>query len=63
MTSPTPSGQRPVSLGDHQVPDERLALIAPHIAMLAETARAVGDRLPLEADATDMVAVLEGEVE
>lgn len=59
-TSTAPS--RPTSLGPHEVPQERLDLILPHVAMLAETARIVGDTLPLEADATDMIIVLESEV-
>lgn len=61
MSKPDPA--KPASLGDHEVPKDRLSLIRPHIAMLAETARAVGDRLPLEADAADFVLVLESEVE
>lgn len=52
----------PTSVGDHHVPEERLALIRPHVAMLAATARRVGDELPLEADALDMIAALESEV-
>jgi hypothetical protein len=51
----------PQSLGEHVVPEERLALIRAHVAMLSETARAVGDDLPLTADAADFIRVLEAE--
>lgn len=61
-TEPGTQPSQPASLGEHRVPDERLALIRPHVAMLAETAKSVGDRLPLEADVSDMIAVLEAEV-
>jgi hypothetical protein len=51
----------PASLGAHQVPAERLDPIRAHITALAATARAVGDQLPLEANAADFRAVLEGD--
>jgi len=57
----TPKTQPP-SLGDHVVPTGRRALIEAHIALLAETARRIGDDLPLSADVSDMIAVLEAEV-
>ena len=57
----TPNTQPP-SLGAHVVPADRRALIEAHVALLAETARRVGDDLPLSADATDMIAVLEAEI-
>ncbi|MFZ4806889.1 MAG: hypothetical protein ACOYLQ_06485 [Hyphomicrobiaceae bacterium] len=57
----TPKTQPP-SLGDHLVPADRRALIESHVALLAETARRVGDDLPLSADVSDMIAVLEAEI-
>ena len=39
----------------------RMALIAPHVAMLAETALAVSETLPLQADMSDYARVLEEE--
>jgi len=52
---------QPKSLHGHVVPPERMALILPHVAMLAETALAVGDTLPLQADAGDYARVLDEE--
>ena len=51
----------PKSLEGHEVPPERLALIAPHMKALAETALAVSDELPLQADVGDFLAALEAE--
>lgn len=51
----------PTSLQGHDVPPERLALILPHVRSLSETALAISDQLPLEADAGDFVATLEAE--
>ena len=50
----------PPSLEGHEVPPERLAMILPHVATLSRTALAVSDELPLQADAGDFVAALEG---
>lgn len=55
----TPPREMPMSLGPVEVPPERLDLIRQHMRILSETARVVGDRLPLEASAADMIAVLE----
>lgn len=52
----------PPSLGGHVVPPERLELIKAHIALLAASAIGVNDMLPLEADSTDFIAVIEAEV-
>jgi hypothetical protein len=54
---------KPASLGPHEVEAERLALIRQHVALLSETALKVGDMLPLEASAADMIAVLEAKRE
>lgn len=51
----------PKSLDGHTVPTERLELIAPHVALLSATALAVSNTLPLQADVTDYVRVLEAE--
>jgi hypothetical protein len=51
----------PTSLQGHDVPPERVALIGPHIKSLAETALAISNELPLQADAADFVATLEAE--
>ena len=48
----------PVSLSGLVVPDERLALIIPHMAALAQMALKVSDMLPLSADAGDFAATL-----
>jgi len=53
------TGEQPKSLGDHQVPEEREALIRTHIAMLSETARAVSDQLAFAADVSELTAELE----
>lgn len=52
------SGQ-PKSLGDHEVPEEREALIKAHIAMLSETARGVSNQLAFGADVSELAGVLE----
>lgn len=57
-TAPPP---RPRSLQGHIVPPDRLALIQPHMELLATAALAVSDELPLQADTADFVAVLEAE--
>lgn len=51
----------PKSLEGHVVPPERMAMITPHVAMLAATALAVNDTLSLQADASDYARVLETE--
>lgn len=51
----------PRSLDGHTIPPERLAMIGPHMALLAATALAVGNTLPLQADAADYARVLEEE--
>ena len=53
----------PLSLEGHDVPPDRLLLIAPHIQALAATALAVSDELPLQADTGDFAATLEAEAE
>jgi hypothetical protein len=58
-----PAAPPPPSLGTHVVPPERLELIKAHIAILAATAIGVSDMLPLEADVSDFIAVVEAEVE
>lgn len=49
----------PISLGDHDVAEERRARIVEHIKMLSTTARTVSDGLPFAADTYDIIAVLE----
>lgn len=51
----------PKSLEGHMIPKERLELIVPIIDALAETARKVGDTLPLGANEADFIRVLERE--
>lgn len=51
----------PKSLQGHTIPPDRMALIVPHVALLAETALAVNDTLPLQADASDYARVLDEE--
>lgn len=51
----------PTSLTGHEVPPERLSLIGPHVRALSDTALAVSDALPLQADAADFAATLEAE--
>lgn len=51
----------PKSLEGHTIPMERLEIIIPFVDGLAETALKVGDTLPLEADASDYIRVLESE--
>ena len=51
----------PKSLDGHTIPDARLAAIRPLVASLAETALAVSQQLPFQADAADFVRVLETE--
>ena len=53
-----PHPAQPVSLTGHIVPVERLQLIAPHMAALAQMALKVSDMLPLNADAGDFAATL-----
>ena len=53
-----PSPTQPVSLTGHFVPTERLELIVPHIATLAQMALKVSDMLPLSADVGDFAATL-----
>jgi hypothetical protein len=49
---------QPVSLTGHTVPAERLELIVPHMATLAQMALKVSDMLPLGADVGDFAATL-----
>lgn len=58
---PSDTTPMPTSLTGHVVPAERLALILPHIQALSETALAVSDTLPLQADAADFAASLAAE--
>jgi hypothetical protein len=51
----------PQSLGSHEIPAERAALIREHIAMLGETALTVSDALPFSADTSDFLRVLNEE--
>jgi hypothetical protein len=60
-TDPAPASPTPTSLQGHDIPPERLALITPHIKALAETALAISNELPLQADAADFAATLEAE--
>lgn len=53
----------PRSLAGHTVPEERRTLIMSHIEALSTTALAINDTLPLEADVSDYIAVIEAEVE
>ena len=55
----TPPAPQPTSLTGHAVPQERLDQIRPHIDLLAKTALAVSDQLPLDAGASDFISVLE----
>ena len=57
----TESPKLPKSLGEHVIPQERLDIILPFVEALSETAVKVGDTLPLEADPSDFVRVLESE--
>ena len=58
---PSASGMAPKSLQGHTIPPERMALIVPHVALLAETALAINDTLPLQADASGYARVLDEE--
>jgi hypothetical protein len=51
----------PKSLEGHTIPKERLELIRLHMLALASTALKVSDTLPLSADPSDFVRVLESE--
>lgn len=57
--SPPPAAEPPKSLEGHVVPPERLSMILPHVLVLAGTALAVSNELPLQADAGDFAAVLD----
>jgi hypothetical protein len=48
----------PISLTGHVVPTERLELIIPHMATLAQMALKVSDMLPISADVGDFAAAL-----
>lgn len=61
-TKPNPS-PLPKSLEGHEVPQERLDAILPHVAVLAAAALKVSDTLPLSADASDFVRELEREAQ
>ncbi len=54
---------RPASLTGHEVPDERRAAMQANVAALEQTALAVSDRLPIDADARDIHAVLRADFE
>jgi len=64
-TVPPPASEAPAalpkSLEGHVILPDRLSMIAPHVAMLAATALAVGNELPLQADIGDYVRVLDQE--
>jgi hypothetical protein len=63
-TTSTPhSPPQPVSLTGHIVPEERLALILPHMAALAQMALKVSDMLPLGADGGDFAATLDADAD
>lgn len=51
----------PKSLEGHTIPTERLELIHLHILALASTALRISDALPLGADVSDFIRVLEAE--
>jgi hypothetical protein len=53
-----PTSLAPTSLTGHVVPTERLELIHPHMATLAQMALKVSDMLPLSADVGDFAATL-----
>jgi hypothetical protein len=53
-----PQPRQPTSLTGHVVPEDRLALIVPHMATLAQMALKVSDMLPLGADVGDFAATL-----
>ena len=56
---PTALHPLPKSLEGYTIPKERLELIPPHILALARTALRVADTLPLTAEASDFIRVLE----
>lgn len=60
-TKPTTDAGMPKSLEGHVIPPERMAMITPHVALLAATALTANDALPLQADASDYARVLEEE--
>ncbi len=60
---PAKTEPQPRSLEGHTVPEERLALIKAHMAVLSAVALEISDTLPLQADAGDFVATLEREGE
>jgi hypothetical protein len=49
------------SLEGYTIPKERLDLIPPHILALSRTALRVSETLPLNAEASDFIRVLETE--
>jgi hypothetical protein len=53
-----PAAQKPRG---YAIPKERLELIQPHVTALAKTALRVSFTLPLTADASDFIRVLESE--
>ncbi len=53
----------PISLGDHEVPAERVAMIKAHIATLSATALDVSDNLAFSADTSDFLRVLDDHAE
>lgn len=63
MTEAQRTPPSPKSIEGHTVPPERMAMIEPHMAILAAAALEVSDMLPLQADAADFVAVLEAEAD
>ena len=57
------NSEQPQSLGPHTISDDRAALIRAHVAMLGATALTISDQLPISADASDLLRVLEQEAE
>jgi hypothetical protein len=58
IPSQSPTAAQPFSLTGHVIPAERLELIGPHMATLAQMALKVSDMLPLSADVGDFAATL-----
>jgi hypothetical protein len=59
--TPTSEPTGPKSLEGHEVPPDRLKGILGHMAVLSTTALAISATLPLEADVSDIHAVMMGE--
>jgi len=56
-----PPDGTPTSLKGHTVDECQRAIIAGHVALLSQTALAVSQRLPLQADGGDVFAVMAGD--